>query len=159
MNRERTEKQPYRFFSVKSFMFLAVMAGGLMMFRIYGMETQHTNRNSIWWTERGRNLIPPTATKIRLRQDLLDHYATYTVSEEDLVDFLNKRFALGDVAFNSLQERTAISPERVGEKIQPMGWVITKDVVVYNCSASNGGSHDYYHDPITGQTYQTSAYW
>ncbi len=39
----------------------------LILFWIYGTETHHASRNSIWWTERGRGLIPPAAADITLR--------------------------------------------------------------------------------------------
>ena len=159
MNSRHPEKRPSRIFSGRVFVLLILVVGGLVLFRIYGMETYHANRNSIWWTERGRNLIPPTAVDIQLRQDLLDHYAVYNVSESDLNAFLNQRFSVNGVEIDSYQERSVVSPLLVGKEIGPMGWMITEDVVVYSYSASNGGGHDYYHDPTTGQTYQESAYW
>ena len=61
---------------------LLLMVLALTLFWIYGTDTHHANRNSIWWSERGRNLIPPVATDITLRQDFLDHYAIYTISEK-----------------------------------------------------------------------------
>ena len=45
------------------------------------------------------------------------------------------------------------------EPIGRLGWVVTKQTVVYDYAASNGGVHTYYHDPTTGRTYQSSAYW
>ena len=71
---------------------VGIVLFALTLFRIYGTETHHASRNSIWWSERGRNLIPPAATDITLQQDFLDHYATYTISEKDLNAFLNERF-------------------------------------------------------------------
>ena len=53
--------------------FVALVAGTL--YWIFGTDTHHSDRGSIWWSERGRSLIPPAATDITLRQDLLDHYA------------------------------------------------------------------------------------
>jgi len=135
------------------------MVFALILFRIYGTDTRHASRNSIWWTERGRNLIPPTATDITLRQDFLDHYAIYTVSEKDLNAFLDKRFALPGETLDSFSERRPVKPETIGNAIGPLGWVVTKDTVVYHYTASNGGAHNYYHDTNTGLTYQSSAYW
>ena len=131
----------------------------LTMFRIYGVETHHKSRNSIWWTERGKNLIPPTATDIALQQDLLDHYATYTVSEKDLNAFLDKRFARNGKAIDSFSDRSQVDPAKVGKPIGRLGWNVSKETVVYEYAASNGGVHTYYHDPSTGRTYQSSAYW
>jgi hypothetical protein len=126
----------------------------LALFRIYGTNTHHASRGSIWWPERGRNLIPPTAADITLRRDPLDHYATYTVSGKDLKAFLSKRFG----------PRTSVKGKRlpaadVGKAIGPLRWVATKDTLTYHGSASNGGGHRYYHDSSTGRTYQSSAYW
>jgi hypothetical protein len=139
--------------------FAVLLAFALTLFWIYGTDTHHANRNSIWWSERGRNLIPPAATDITLRQDFLDHYATYRISETDLHNFLNKRFADNGATLDSLRDRTPVNPERIGTKVGPLGWVVTEDTVEYSYAASNGGMHNYYHDSNTGLTYQDSAYW
>ncbi len=131
----------------------------LILFRIYGVDTHHASRSSIWWPERGRNLIPPTATDITLRRDLLDHYAIYTVSEKDLNAFLDKRFARPGKALDSFSERRPAAHKEIGNVIAPLGWVVTEETVFYGYSASNGGGHSYYHDTKTGLTYQESAYW
>jgi hypothetical protein len=137
----------------------AIVVLALILFRIYGTDTHHASRGSIWWPERGRNLIPPTATNITLRRDLLDHYAIYTVSEKDLNAFLDKRFARPGKPLNSFSERSPVKPQSIGNAVGLLGWVVTKDTVVYSYAASNGGSHTYVHDPTTGRTYQSSAYW
>ena len=134
-----------------------VFAGTL--FRIYGVDTHHASRSSIWWPKRGRNLIPPTAADITLRRDLLDHYATYTLSERDLKALLDKRFARPGEALDSFSERSPAKPKNIGNAIGPLVFIVTKGVVVYHYTASNGGLHSYYHDPNTGETYQSSAYW
>ena len=131
----------------------------LILFRIYGVDTHHQSRAGIWWPERGRNLIPPTATEITLRRDLLDHYAIYTASETDLNAFLDKRFARPGEALDSFSERSPAKPKNIGNAIGPLVFIVTKGVVVYHYTASNGGLHSYYHDPNTGETYQSSAYW
>lgn len=135
------------------------MAFTLTLFRIYGVDAHHAKRDSIWWPERCRNLIPPTATDITLRRDLLDHHATYTVSEKDLNAFLDQRFARPGKALDSFSERSLAKPEAIGNAIGPLGWVMTKDAVIYSCTASNGGAHNFCHDTRTGLTYQSSAYW
>lgn len=139
--------------------FALLMVFPLTLFWIYGTDTQHANRNSIWWSERGRNLIPPAATDITLRQDFLDHDAIYTISEKDLNAFLDKRFARPGMALDSFSERRRANPQDIGKAIGPLGWVVTEDTVEYTYSASNGGAHDFYHDTNTGLTYQNSAYW
>lgn len=137
---------------------LALVFAGTL-FRIYGADTHHASRSSIWWPERGRNLIPPTASDITLRRDMLDHYAIYTVSEKDLNDFLDKRFARPGEALDSSSEKSPASPKKIGNAIGPLGWMVTKDTVEYTYAASNGGAHNFYHDTKTGRTYQSSAYW
>jgi len=137
---------------------LALVFAGTL-FRIYGVDTHHARRGSIWWPERGRNLIPPSATDITLRRDMLDHYAIYTISEKDLNAFLDKRFARPGEALESFSERSPSSPKEIGNAIGPFGWKVTTDTVEYTCAASNGGAHHYYHDTKTGRTYQSSAYW
>ena len=139
--------------------FALTMVFALILFRVYGVDTNHASRSSIWWPERGRNLIPPAATDITLQRDLLDHYATYTVSEKDLNAFLDKRFARDGKALDSFAERERPDPRYIGNAIGRFGWVVTEETVVYSYTASNGGVHTYYHDPTTGQTYQSSAYW
>ena len=131
---------------------LLLMVSGLILFRIYGTDTHHASRKSIWWPERGRNLIPPAATEITLRRDLLDHYALYTVSEQDLTAFLNMRFARPGEVLDSFSERSPVNPETVGNAVGPLGWVVTEDTVVYTYTASNGGAHHYHHDAKTGRT-------
>jgi hypothetical protein len=135
------------------------MVSALSLFRIYGADTHHASRSGIWWPERGRNLIPPTATDITLRRDLLDHYAIYTISEKDLNAFLDKRFARDGKTLDSFSERSPANPKKIGKAIGPLGWMVTKDTVEYTYCASNGGAHNYYHDTKTGRTYQDSAYW
>jgi hypothetical protein len=142
-----------------AFMLALCVVFALALFWIYGTDTHHANRNSIWWTARGRSLIPPAATDITLQQDFLDHYATYTISEKDLNAFLNERFARDGVMIDSFSERRRVTPNEIGKTIDRLGWVVTKETVVYGYSASNGGEHQYLHDPTTGQTYQSSAYW
>ena len=135
------------------------MVFALILFRIYGTDTHHDSRGSIWWPERGRNLIPPGATDITLRRDLLDHYAIYTISEKDLNAFLDKRFARSGDPLDSFSERSPVNPKKLGTAIGPLGWMVTTDTVEYTYVASNGGTHNYYHDTETGRTYQSSAYW
>ena len=139
---------------------LALVAGlALSIFRIYGTDTHHANRDSIWWTERGRSLIPPTASEITLRQDFLDHYAVYTISEIDLNAFLDKRFARPGEKVDSLGQRSLATSETIGNAVGQLGWKVTEGSVSYTYYASNGGAHSFYHDPKTGLTYQSSAYW
>ena len=125
------------------------------LFWIYGTDTTHASRNSIWWNARCRNLIPPTAKNITIQQDFLDHYATYTVSEKSLTDFLNTHFDVTD----SYSERRPVDASEIGKPIGRLGWVVTEDTVEYGYSARNGGRHRYFHDASSGQTYQESAYW
>ena len=148
-----------RFLKICVIIFAVVMVLALILFRIYGTETHHASRNSIWWPERGRNLIPPAATDITLQRDLLDHYATYTISEKDLNAFLNERFARDGKMIDSFSERSRPTAKQIGNAIGRLGWVVTEKTVVYSYTASNGGGHTYYHDPATGRTYQSSAYW
>ena len=61
------------------------------LYWIYGTDTRHDDLSSIWWPTAGTDLIPSTATDITLRQDHLDHDATYTVSRVDLQKFLKER--------------------------------------------------------------------
>jgi hypothetical protein len=135
-----------------------VFAGTL--FRIYGVDTHHASRSSIWWPKRGPEPDPAaTAADITLRRDLLDHYATDTLSERDLNAFLDKRFARPGEALDSFSERSPAKPKNIGNAIGPLVFIVTKGVVVYHYTASNGELHSYYHDPNTGETYQSSAYW
>lgn len=135
---------------------------GLVLFWIYGTETHHKNRDSIWWTERGRNLIPPTAADIVLQQDFLDHYAAYTVAENDLQAFLLERFASvykPQHQIDPARDARPVDASKVGDRIGRLGWEVAEGTLYYGYCASNGGLHEYYHDPATGRTYQESAYW
>ena len=135
------------------------MVFALTLFRIYGVDTHHATRSSIWWPEECRNMTPPAATDITLRRDLFDHYAIYTVSEKHLNAFLDKRFARPGKTLDSFSERSPAKTEIIGKAIGPLGWLVTKDTVMYSYTASNGGAHNFYHDTSTGRTYQSSAYW
>ena len=131
----------------------------LTLFWIYGTDTQHKNRDSIWWPTAAQNLIPPAATDITLRQDHLDHYAIYKISQADLHDFVHKHFV--DKGSNALLDRDGkfVDRDKIGTTVGPFGWVITKDTIVYSYTQRNGALHEYYHDVKTGLTYQDSAYW
>ena len=135
---------------------------GVMVFWIYGVDSHHQNRDSIWWPERGRNVIPPTAMNIVLNRDLLDHYATYTVAEKDLQAFLLERFESvykPQHQINPAMDRIPVDNKLIGQQIGPIGWEVADGTNYYGYYASNGGLHSYYHDPATGRTYQRSAYW
>ena len=138
---------------------IPVMGVALILFWIYGTDTHHTNRNSIWWPTAAQDLIPPAATDITLRQDHLDHYAIYTISQADLHDFVQEHFA--DKGALTLQDRAGKSVDRemIGTTVGPFGWLVTKDTIVYSYIKRNGTLHEYYHDVKTGLTYQDSAYW
>lgn len=131
----------------------AAVAGTLAW--TFALDTHHDTRDSIWWNDRCRNLIPPAATDITLQRDLLDHYAVYTIREEQLVEFLNERFDVD----NAYAERSLLAPSSVGEQVGDLGWVVTPGSVSYSYPASNGGVSNYYHDPVSGRTYQDSAHW
>ena len=137
---------------------LALLAGALGLVLIcywtYGLDTNHDSRAGIWWPEGGRELIPPKAIDITLQRDLLDHRALYRISEQDLEAFLDAYFEV-----SSRRERSPIAPDQVGKVIGPLGWIATKDAVVYSHWTSNGAASTYLHDPVTGLTYQVSAYW
>ena len=135
------------------------MTSALVFFRVYGTDTRHASRGRIWWPERCRSLTPPTATDITLRRDPLGHHAIYTVTENDLNDFLDDRFARPGQALDSFRERSLVKPGMIGKEIGPLGWKETKDTVMYSYTASNGGVHEFHHDSKTGLTYQSSAYW
>ncbi len=106
------------------------MVFALSLFRIYGVDTHHASRGSIWWPERGRS----TATEITMQWDLLDHYATYTVSEKDLNAFLDNRFASDGEALDSFSERDLIDPRDIGNVIGRLEWIVREDTVVYHFS-------------------------
>ena len=105
----------------------------LILFRIYGVDTKHESRGSIWWPERGRNLIPPTASEITLRRDFLDHDAVYTVTEKELNDFLDQRFSRPGKALNSFSERLPAHSDTIGKVVGPFGWEVTENTVSYTC--------------------------
>jgi hypothetical protein len=88
---------------------VVIMVFALTLVGLYGIDSHHDSPDSIW-PARGRRLIPPTATDITLQRDLLDHRATYTVSEEDLNAFLDWRFA-GYNEVHSYAERDPVDLE------------------------------------------------
>lgn len=136
-----------------------VLAVAGMLFWVYGLDTHHLSRGSIWWTDRVRGLTPPAATDITLRRDLLDHYALYTIAEKDLNAFLDQRFADGSEPIHSFEERSKPRADLIGKPLGPFDWIVTENTVVYWYTTSNGAVSTFYHDPTTGRTYQDSAHW
>ena len=100
---------------------IPVMGVALILFWIHGTDTHHTNRSSIWWPTAAKDLIPPAATDITLRQDHLDHYAIYTISQADLHDFVQEHFA--DNGASVLQDRDGkfVAREMIGTTVGPVG--------------------------------------
>lgn len=133
----------------------------LVLSWIYSVDSHHSSRGSIWWPSRGRSLIPPTATDITLHRDLLDHWASYTVSEEDLNAFLDERFRTRGIGgdLDSYSERGSANRENFLKAYADLGWVYTEGMVHYHYTTKNGAGSSYYHHPTTGLTYQDSAYW
>jgi hypothetical protein len=138
-----------------------IMVLALVPSWIYLVDSHHSSRASIWWPARGRGLIPPTATDITLQRDLLDHYATYMVSEEDLNAFLDERFRTRGIGgdLDSYSERGRPDRAQFMTSYADLGWFWTEEMVDYHYTTSNGAGSTYYHDPTTGLTYQDSAYW
>lgn len=142
-----------------AFVLCCVAIAALALSWTYGVDAHFATRAGIWWPERGRNLIPPTATDITLRRELLDHYAVYTVEESALIVFLNERFrhlAREGETLDSFSERRSVP---AGREVGPFGWTAEEGAVSYDFYTSNGAVSVYYHNPTTGRTYQQSAYW
>jgi hypothetical protein len=131
----------------------------LALYWIYGTDTHHDNLSSIWWPTAATDLIPPTATDITLRQDHLDHDATYTVSRVELQKFLKERFIDEGASPQFDGNGQFVEPRMVGKTVGPLGWVVTKDTIHLGYTERKGTFHDFYHDVKTGSTYQDSAYW
>ena len=136
-----------------------IAVGVACLLWVYQVESHHSSRDGIWWPSRGRSLIPPTATEITLQRDLLDHRATYRVSEADLNAFLDERFAIGGEKLDSYSERSAVDREAFTRAYADLGWEWIAGMVEYHYATSNGAGSTYLHDPATGLTYQVSAYW
>ena len=135
-----------------SFLLIVAFVVGVVLFSIYGRCTHHENRDSIWWGERGKNLIPSTAVDLTLQQDFLDHDVLYTISDSDLHRFLKQQFPKSF-------EREEVNAADLGKRVGSLGWEMTDQSVVYTAYAQNGTAHYFYHDLKSGQTYQVSAYW
>lgn len=140
-------------------MLLVVLGGAMTAGWIYGTTTRHADRDSIWMSDRGRSLIPPTAQEIQLQRDLLDHRALYRITEAELNAFLDRRFARDGESLDSHAERYVYNSKSVGEEIGTLGWTVTAGSVSYSYFTPNGAASHFYHDPKTGLTYQESAYW
>lgn len=127
----------------------ALFAGALFWF--FGVDHHHETASTIL-PGRVRDLTPPTATDIILRRDFfLDHSATYIVSEEDLVAFLDEYFGGSD--------RSAHDPGALEHVGAERDWTWSAELVEFHCSAANGSGSSYFHDRTSGQTYQVSAHW
>lgn len=137
---------------------LPVIALAVVLFVTFGMDSQHDSPDSILWPEEKRVYIPASATDITLSRTFFDHWARYTVATEDLHAMLASRFA---ECFDP-DEDFAGSPVdrgRFEERYREFEWTWSEGLVSYSCWAPNGGTHDFWHDPSTGQTYQASVGW
>ena len=74
-------------------------------------------------------MIPPTATDITRRRDLLDHDAIDTVSEKDLNTCRSLRFARTGEVLDADSRRVRLKPDTVGKAIEPLGWLATTNRV------------------------------
>lgn len=74
-------------------------------------------------------MIPPTATDITRRRDLLNHDAIDTVSEKDLNTCLSLRFARPGEVLDADSRRVRLKPDTVGKAIEPLGWLATTNRV------------------------------
>lgn len=125
--------------------------GAALIFWIYGKDAHYDRAASVWpGTE--RELTPPAATDITLQRDFLDHFAIYTVPQEDLEAFFRSRF-------ERTEEGTLASAVSVGKPMGRLGWIVPEGCLVYSHYTPNGAASTYYHDPATGSTYQSSAHW
>ena len=117
----------------------------------FGLDHHHDSAATIL-PGRAKELTPPEATDLVLdHQFFLDHTATYIVSEEDLVAFLEEYFGESD--------RRPQDPKELEHVAAARGWTWSSELVVFHCVAGYGGTSEYYHDPATGQTYQASVHW
>ena len=145
-------------FRVPAVLLGLVVIVGLGVLRVFILDSSHETTRTIL-PGRTKDLIPPTATEITLQRDLLDHYALYTVTEEDLNAFLDERFSWEGSSIRSFEDRSPVRSDRVGTVIGRLDWLVTEPTVVYSYADRNGAVSTYYHDPTTGRTYQASAHW
>ena len=137
---------------------LPVIALAVVLFVTFGMDSHHDSPDSIRWPAQKRCYIPASATDITLSRTFFDHWARYTVATDDLHAMLASRFA---DCFDP-DEDFAASPVdrgRFEERYREYDWTWSEGLVSYSCWAPNGGTHDFWHDPSTGQTYQASVGW
>ena len=100
-----------------------------------------------------KELTPHTAVDLTLQRDLLDHRATYTVTEADLQAFLERSFG------ESAADPSPVDRGDFEAEYSRRGWTWTPGMVMYSGAPGNGAVSYYYHDPRTGLTYQDSAHW
>ena len=133
-----------------------ICAGALYFY--YGVDAHYDQQEDIA-PDRGRALIPPGATDIRLdRHFPIDHEAWFTVKEKDLNAFFDRHYSRGS-DLDSYSERTPVRKERFEERFGFLDWEWHERIVSYGYFAANGGSQTYVHDPATGRTYHYSVYW
>lgn len=117
----------------------------------FGLDHHHDSTATLL-PGRAKQLTPPEATDLVVdHKFFLDHAASYIVSEEDLVAFLEGYFGESD--------RSPQDPKELAHVAAARGWTWSSELVVFDCIAAYGGTSTYYHDPATGQTYQVSAHW
>jgi len=118
--------------------------------------SSHSSPESIMWPGGDRVYMPASATDIKLRRTFFDHWAIYTVPSRDLQAYLASQFSVDSEPDGEADEDDRQQFEdRFGSSV--VAW--PEGLVSYRCYAPNGGTHDYYHDPATGLTYQASVGW
>ena len=131
---------------------------GTFLFVVFGMDSHHDGPDSIGWPEQDRVYIPATATDITLSRTFFDHWARYQVSTADLHAMLATRFP-SDFDPAKDAEGSPVNHESFEENYRKYDWTWSSGLVRHSCIAPNGGTHTFWHDPTTGQTYQASVGW
>ena len=107
--------------------------------------------------------IPASRTDLHT-SDFWGHHARYQVQTDALVALHEDRFPQADEhGFHAKAVLSSAPVDREGFEYQyaELGWTWSEGLLHYACSepGSNPGSHEFWHDPSTGQTYQMSTGW
>ena len=108
--------------------------------------------------------LPPNARDITLDKFAMGHRAMYTITGDELIEFLDSLWAEADgrsaVSRLELENREPVPADHFDYSFDGLNWPIP-ETALHLCSPmqSDGGGADYYFDTRTNVVLQRAGYW
>ncbi|WP_146576937.1 hypothetical protein [Neorhodopirellula pilleata] len=108
--------------------------------------------------------LPPHARNITLDKYAMGHRAMYTITLEDLTEYLDQLWADADgqsfVSREDLGHGESIVGEQFDHSFDGLDWPIPESAIHFHSPVqSDGGGADYYFDTRTSTVLQHAGYW